>query len=114
MSFAKGAAEPLRVALVAYRGNPRSGGQGVYIRFLSRELARLGHEVTVFSGPPWPTVDEAEGVHLVKVPSLDLYREPDPFRLPKPSRDPFRGGPPGGRDHDDRRFPRASNVQLEG
>ncbi len=74
--------EQLRVALLAYRGNPRSGGQGVYIRFLSRELARLGHRVTVFAGQPWPVVDDAEGVELVKVPSLDLYREPDPFRVP--------------------------------
>jgi glycosyltransferase involved in cell wall biosynthesis len=75
----------LRVALLSYRGNPRSGGQGVYVRFLSRELAKLGHEVTVFSGQPWPVVDEAQGVKLVKVPSLDLYREPDPFRIPKPA-----------------------------
>jgi len=67
---------------LAYRGNPRSGGQGVYTRFLSRELARLGHRVTVFAGQPWPVVDQAEGVELVKVPSLDLYREPDPFRVP--------------------------------
>jgi glycosyltransferase involved in cell wall biosynthesis len=74
--------EPLRIALLAYRGNPRSGGQGVYTRFLSRELARLGHRVTVFAGQPWPIVDEAEGVELVQVPSLDLYREPDPFRVP--------------------------------
>ena len=74
--------ECLRVALLVYRGNPRSGGQGVYTRFLSRELARLGHEVTVFSGQPWPALDETEGVGLVKVPSLDLYREPDPFRFP--------------------------------
>jgi len=70
----------LRVALLAYRGNPHVGGQGVYCRFLSRELVRLGHDVTVFSGQPWPVLDE--GVHLVKVPSLDLYREPDPFRVP--------------------------------
>ena len=76
--------EQLRIALLAYRGNPRSGGQGVYIRFLSRELARLGHRVTVFAGQPWPVVDQAEGVELVKVPSLDLYREPDPFRVPHP------------------------------
>jgi len=76
-----GEPERLRVALLAYRGNPRVGGQGVYCRFLSRELVRLGHEVTVFSGQPWPVLDE--GVHLVKVPSLDLYREPDPFRLPR-------------------------------
>ncbi|HET9060862.1 MAG TPA: glycosyltransferase family 4 protein [Acidimicrobiales bacterium] len=75
---------PLRVALAVYRGNPRSGGQGVYTRFLSRELARLGHEVTVFSGQPWPTLDEQDGVRLVKVPSLDLYRQPDPFRVPAP------------------------------
>lgn len=67
---------------MVYRGNPRSGGQGVYTRFLSRELARLGHQVTVFSGQPWAVVDE--GVELVEVASLDLYREPDPFRLPRP------------------------------
>ena len=72
--------ERLRVAFLAYRGNPRVGGQGVYCRFLSRELVRLGHEVTVFSGPPWPVLDE--GTRLVKIPSLDLYREPDPFRVP--------------------------------
>lgn len=73
----------MRVALLVYRGNPRSGGQGVYTRFLSRELARQGHEVTVFAGQPWPQLDLGAGVRLEKVPSLDLYREPDPFRLPR-------------------------------
>ncbi len=77
--------EHLRVALLVYRGNPRSGGQGVYTRYLSRALARQGHDVTVFSGQPWPVLDEEDGVKLVKVPSLDLYREPDPFRLPRPA-----------------------------
>ena len=71
---------PLRVALLTYRGNPQSGGQGVYTHYLSRELAALGHEVTVFSGQPYP--DLAPGVPLVKVPSLDLYRPEDPFRTP--------------------------------
>jgi len=71
----------LRVALLAYRGNPRVGGQGIYLRYLSRELVHLGHQVTVFSGPPWPDLDE--GTRLVKVASLDLYRQPDPFRVPK-------------------------------
>jgi glycosyltransferase involved in cell wall biosynthesis len=55
----------------------------VYIRHLSRELVALGHSVEVFSGQPYPDLDE--GVTLTKVPSLDLYREPDPFRTPKPS-----------------------------
>lgn len=77
--------EHLRVGFLVYRGNPRSGGQGVYTRFLSRELARLGHSVTVMSGPPWPALDTEAGVRLEKVPSLDLYREPDPFRLPRAS-----------------------------
>jgi glycosyltransferase involved in cell wall biosynthesis len=74
--------EPLRVALLVYRGNPLSGGQGVYTRYLSRELVDLGHEVTVFAGQPWPTLNDKVG--FVAVPSLDLYREPDPFRIPWP------------------------------
>jgi glycosyltransferase involved in cell wall biosynthesis len=73
---------PLRVALLVYRGNPHSGGQGVYTRYLSRELVNLGHQVTVFAGQPWPVLDE--GVGYVPVPSLDLYRQPDPFRVPMP------------------------------
>ena len=71
----------LRIAFLVYRGNPRCGGQGVYTRYLTRELAALGHEVTVYSGPPYAEVED--GVELVRVPSLDLYREPDPFRVPK-------------------------------
>ncbi|MHB1535672.1 MAG: glycosyltransferase family 4 protein [Acidimicrobiales bacterium] len=71
----------LRIALLVYRGNPHSGGQGVYTRYLARELVELGHRVTVFAGQPWPVLDD--GVEFVAVPSLDLYREPDPFRVPK-------------------------------
>jgi len=77
-------AEPggVRVAFLIYRGNPRCGGQGVYTRHLSRELVALGHSVEVFSGPPWPEVDE--GVGFTPVRGMDLYREPDPFRIPSP------------------------------
>lgn len=71
----------MRVALSVYRGNPYCGGQGVYVRHLSRALADLGHAVTVFSGQPYPEL--ADGIELVKIPSLDLYRETDPFRRPK-------------------------------
>ena len=77
---------PLRIALLSYRSKPHSGGQGVYVRALSRELVALGHEVEVFSGPPYPELDAARdgrGPVLTRVPSLDLYREPDPFRLPR-------------------------------
>lgn len=70
------------MAFLTYRGNPRCGGQGVYTRHLTRELRALGHSVEVLSGPPWPDLDE--GVGFTPVPSLDLYREPDPFRIPHP------------------------------
>jgi glycosyltransferase involved in cell wall biosynthesis len=72
--------EPLRVALLSYRSKEHCGGQGVYVRHLSRELAALGHQVTVFSGQPYPVLDE--GVTLEKVPSLDLYNDVDPFTAP--------------------------------
>ena len=71
---------PLRVALLSYRSKQHVGGQGVYVRHLSRELAALGHQVTVFSGQPYPTLDE--GVSLEKLPSLDLYNDADPFVAP--------------------------------
>jgi glycosyltransferase involved in cell wall biosynthesis len=54
----------------------------VYSRHVSRELANLGHEVTVFAGQPWPVVDAT--VKLEKVPGLDLYRRENPFRTPWP------------------------------
>ncbi len=73
----------LRIAFLVYRGNPHSGGQGVYTRHLTRELVGLGHQVEVFAGQPYPVLDD--GVGLVAVPSLDLYRQPDPFRLPRAS-----------------------------
>jgi glycosyltransferase involved in cell wall biosynthesis len=72
----------VRVALLSYRSKPHCGGQGVYVRHLSRALAAQGHRVEVFSGQPYPDLDP--GVTLTKVPSLDLYREPDPFRTPHP------------------------------
>jgi MMP alpha-(1->4)-mannosyltransferase len=72
---------PLRIALLSYRSKPHSGGQGVYVRQLSRELAALGHHVEVFSGQPYPELDD--GPLLRTVPSLDLYRDDDPFRTPR-------------------------------
>jgi glycosyltransferase involved in cell wall biosynthesis len=44
----------LRICFLAYRGNMASGGQGVYLWFLARELAKLGHRVDVVVGPPYP------------------------------------------------------------
>ncbi|MCV7134263.1 glycosyltransferase family 4 protein [Mycobacterium hodleri] len=71
----------MRIALLSYRSKTHCGGQGVYVRHLSRGLVELGHEVEVFSGQPYPEGLDPR-VRLTKVPSLDLYREPDPFRVP--------------------------------
>ena len=75
----------LRVALLTYRGNPFSGGQGVYVRELARALTGLGHQVTVFAGPPYPDLDHE--IALVRLPSLELYRPESPFRPQRPLRD---------------------------
>ena len=72
---------PLRVALLSYRSKPHCGGQGIYLRHLSRELAGLGHTVEVLSGQPYPELDR-DDITLTKLPSLDLYRDDDPFRTP--------------------------------
>src|SRR6266536_1550609 len=72
---------PLRVAMLSYRSKPHCGGQGIYLRHVSREVAALGHEVEVFSGQPYPELEP--GPLLRTLPSLDLYREPDPFRTPR-------------------------------
>jgi glycosyltransferase involved in cell wall biosynthesis len=69
----------LRIALLCYRGNPHCGGQGVYTAHLASELVKLGHSVEVFAGQPWPILEDAVG--FTPVPSLDLYRSPDPFRI---------------------------------
>ena len=72
----------MRIALLSYRSKPHGGGQGVYVRHLSRELAALGHTVEVFSGQPYPELDP--GPTLTTVPSLDLYNDANPFRTPRP------------------------------
>jgi glycosyltransferase involved in cell wall biosynthesis len=46
----------MKICLFCYRGNPYCGGQGVYLYFLSRELVRMGHSLTILVGrpEPWP------------------------------------------------------------
>ncbi|MEO6627809.1 MAG: glycosyltransferase, partial [Aquihabitans sp.] len=71
---------PLRIALLAYRGKPHCGGQGVYVRHLSKALADLGHHVEVLGGQPYPELDPR--IPLVPLPSLDIYNDHFPMRMP--------------------------------
>ena len=61
----------MRICLLSYRSYRYSGGQGIYLRYLSHSLRDLGHQVDVVSGPPYPELDD--GIRLIKLPSLDLY-----------------------------------------
>jgi glycosyltransferase involved in cell wall biosynthesis len=71
---------PLRICLLSYRSNPHCGGQGVYLKNLSRALKDLGHHVEVVSGPPEPRLDN--DIPVFYLPSLDLYNPEDLFRVP--------------------------------
>jgi glycosyltransferase involved in cell wall biosynthesis len=78
----------LRICLLSYRSDPYSGGQGVYVNYLSRALARRGHDVTVVSGKPYPHLDG--DVDLVRLPGENVVDETDRLRAFEPGylRDP--------------------------
>ncbi|MFQ5988197.1 MAG: glycosyltransferase family 4 protein [Dehalococcoidia bacterium] len=67
----------MRICLLCNRGNMYCGGQGVYLYYLSRELQRLGHEVHVIVGPPYPYIPEGIGEHRVE--NLNFFE----FGFPK-------------------------------
>jgi glycosyltransferase involved in cell wall biosynthesis len=69
--------KPLRICLLGYRSHPFCGGQGVYIKYLSKALVDAGHSVDVISGAPYPHLDPR--VTLIKMPSLNLYEVPNRF-----------------------------------
>ncbi|MEZ5231959.1 MAG: glycosyltransferase family 4 protein [Acidimicrobiales bacterium] len=71
---------PLRIAYLCYRGKPHVGGQGVYTRHLTKALVDLGHTVDVLGGQPYPILDER--VPLIRLPSLDIYNDHYPMRMP--------------------------------
>ena len=63
--------QKLKICLLGYRSNPYSGGQGIYIKFLSKALVDAGHSVEVISGEPYPELDPR--IRLIKLPGLNLF-----------------------------------------
>ena len=61
----------MKICLLCNRGNMYCGGQGVYLYYLSSELQRLGHEVHVIVGPPYPQIPQ--GIVAHKVENLNFY-----------------------------------------
>jgi glycosyltransferase involved in cell wall biosynthesis len=62
---------PLNICLLGYRSHPYGGGQGIYLKYLSKALVDAGHTVDVISGEPYPHLDER--VKLIKMPGMNLY-----------------------------------------
>jgi glycosyltransferase involved in cell wall biosynthesis len=82
----------MRVCLLCYRGKAYSGGQGVYLYYLAKELLNQGHDVHVIAGPPYPEC--VPGVTLHKMESLRLYETSDDSPdLDRPERPPSRRHP---------------------
>ena len=69
---------PLSILMPSYRSHPFTGGQGIYMRLVTKAMRNLGHKVEVVSGQPYPILDE--GVKLTKLPSLDLYSYDNPLK----------------------------------
>ena len=69
----------MRVCFIQAQGHMYSGGQGVYLHHITAELSRLGHEVHVIAGVPYPEVAEGVRLHRLKTFSfwgfLDDYEE---------------------------------------
>jgi glycosyltransferase involved in cell wall biosynthesis len=84
----------MRVALLCYRGNMQSGGQGIYLHALSRALAEQGHEVDAFVGPPYP--DPMPWARVIELENHEFWARgfderpgallprPDPWRILRP------------------------------
>ena len=69
----------MKIGLLSYRSHPYSGGQGIYVKHLSKALSDLGHEVSVLSGPPYPELNDS--VQLIKIPSLGMFEIEDRMKL---------------------------------
>ena len=60
----------LKIALLSYRSDPFSGGQGIYIKNISEALHNRGHEITIFSGNPLPEINKAIKVVRIETPGF--------------------------------------------
>ncbi len=61
----------MKVCFLLHQGKMHSGGQGVYLHHITREMAALGHDVHVIVGPPYP--DIAPAVTVDRLESFSLF-----------------------------------------
>jgi glycosyltransferase involved in cell wall biosynthesis len=70
----------MKIGLLSYRGNPYCGGQGIYLTYLANELVKLGHEVHVLVGPPWPLY--LQGANMHKIENFNFFGKKTDFLPP--------------------------------
>ena len=103
---------PLRIALLSYRSKPHCGGQGVYVRHLSRELVRARAPRRGVLRPAVPGARPGSGAAQ--------GAQPGPVPRARPVPDPALGRVPRlvdveeFRDDVGRRLPRAADLQHPG
>jgi len=62
----------VKICFLLHQGSMYSGGQGIYLHYITRELAALGHEVHVIAGPPYAEL--ADAIHVHKLQNYSIYR----------------------------------------
>jgi glycosyltransferase involved in cell wall biosynthesis len=62
----------MKVCFLLHQGSMYSGGQGIYLHHITRELVALGDEVHVIAGPPYP--DVVDGVQVHRLLNYSIYR----------------------------------------
>jgi glycosyltransferase involved in cell wall biosynthesis len=80
----------MKICLLSYRGNPYSGGQGIYLKYIAEEMVRQGHEVHAVTGPPHPHKMEGVVTHEIENngyfvrKGLDIINAAAPFDIFSP------------------------------
>ena len=80
----------MKICLLCYRGNPYSGGQGIYLKYIAEEMVRQGHEVHAVVGPPYPLHLEGVILHTIHneqyyiKKGLNIINPANPFRILNP------------------------------
>ncbi len=75
----------MNICFLSYRGNMYSGGQGIYLYYLTRELARRGNKITVLVGPPYPW--DMPWARVIKITNYNFYAKKRDFL---PRKNPFK------------------------
>lgn len=61
----------MNICFLLHQGKMDSGGQGVYLYNVTKEIADLGHQVHIIAGPPYPQT--APGITMDRMETFSLF-----------------------------------------